>query len=135
MNLQDNAQMTATQETPMDKHPDCIFCKIAAGEIPSRKVYEDDELFAFHDISPWAPVHFLIIPKRHIPSMASLTEADAALMGRIMTLAPQLALEQGCEPYPQGGYRIVINTGEQGGQEVHHLHVHVIGGPRPWAKG
>ena len=127
--------MTATQETPMDKHPDCIFCKIAAGEIPSRKVYEDDELFAFHDISPWAPVHFLIIPKQHIHSMASLTDADAALMGRIMTLAPQLALEQGCEPYPQGGYRIVINTGEQGGQEVHHLHVHVIGGPRPWAKG
>ena len=68
-------------------------------------------------------------------TMASLTDADAALMGRIMTLAPQLALEQGCEPYPQGGYRIVINTGEQGGQEVHHLHVHVIGGPRPWAKG
>ena len=127
--------MTATQETPMDKHPDCIFCKIAAGEIPSRKVYEDDELFAFHDISPWAPVHFLIIPKQHIPSMASLTDADAALMGRIMTLAPPLALEQGCEPYPPGGYRIVITTGEQGGQEVHHLHVHVIGGPRPWAKG
>ena len=135
MNLSDNARMTETQETLMDKHPDCIFCKIAAGEIPSRKVYEDDELFAFHDISPWAPVHFLIIPKRHIPSMASLTEADAGLMGRIMTLAPKLALEQGCEPYPQGGYRIVINTGDQGGQEVHHLHVHVIGGPRPWLKG
>ena len=135
MNLPDNARMTETQEIPMDKHPDCIFCKIAAGEIPSRKVYEDDELFAFHDISPWAPVHFLIIPKRHIPSMATLTEADAGLMGRIMTLAPRLALEQGCEPYPQGGYRIVINTGEQGGQEVHHLHVHVIGGPRPWLKG
>ena len=114
---------------------DCIFCKIAAGEISSRKVYEDDELFAFHDISPWAPVHFLIIPKRHITSMAALTEADAALMGKIMTLAPKLAMEQGCEPYPEGGFRVVINTGEQGGQEVHHLHVHVIGGPRPWKKG
>lgn len=119
----------------MDKHPDCIFCKIAAGDIPARKVYEDDELFAFHDIAPWAPVHFLIIPKRHIPSMASLTEADAALVGRIMLLAPKLALEQGCEPYPNGGFRVVINTGEHGGQEVHHLHVHVIGGPRPWRKG
>ena len=67
--------------------------------------------------------------------MAALTEADAALMGKIMTLAPKLAMEQGCEPYPEGGFRVVINTGEQGGQEVHHLHVHVIGGPRPWKKG
>lgn len=119
----------------MDQHTDCIFCKISAGEIPSRKVYEDDELFAFHDIAPWAPVHFLIVPKKHISSMASVTEADAALLGRIMTLAPRLALEQGCEPYPEGGFRVQINTGNHGGQEVHHLHVHVIGGPRPWKKG
>ena len=125
----------------LSNHPDvsmqadCIFCKIAAGQIPSNKVYEDEDIFAFHDINPWAPVHFLIIPKRHISSMAALTEADAALMGKIMTLAPKLAMEQGCEPYPEGGFRVVINTGEQGGQEVHHLHVHVIGGPRPWKKG
>ena len=114
---------------------DCIFCKIAAGAIPARKVYEDDEIFAFHDIAPWAPVHFLMIPKRHIASMAQLEAQDAALMGKIMTLAPKLALEQGCEPYPDGGFRVVVNTGAHGGQEVQHLHVHVMGGPRPWAKG
>ena len=115
--------------------PDCIFCKIAAGQIPARKVYEDDEIFAFHDIAPWAPVHFLMIPKRHIASMAQLGADDAALMGKIMTLAPKLALEQGCEPYPNGGFRVVVNTGAHGGQEVPHLHVHVMGGPRPWSKG
>ncbi len=115
--------------------PDCIFCKIAAGQIPARKVYEDDDIFAFHDIAPWAPVHFLMIPKRHIASMAQLGADDAALMGKIMTLAPKLALEQGCEPYPNGGFRVVVNTGAHGGQEVPHLHVHVMGGPRPWAKG
>lgn len=114
---------------------DCIFCRIVVGEIPSRKVYEDDELLAFHDISPWAPVHFLIIPKSHIPSMAQL-DSDSAdhqrIMGKIMTLAPKLAMEQGCQAYPDGGFRTVVNTGSHGGQEVHHLHVHVIGGPRPW---
>lgn len=113
----------------------CIFCKIVAGQIPSRKVYEDDEILAFHDIAPWAPVHFLLIPKRHIPSMAHLQDSDAALMGRMMTLAPKLAAEQGCNPYPEGGFRVVVNTGAEGGQEVHHLHVHVMGGPRPWARG
>lgn len=115
--------------------PHCIFCKIVAGCIPSRKVYEDEELLAFHDINPWAPVHFLLIPKRHIPSMAHLQASDTTLMGRIMMLAPQLALQNGCKPYPAGGFRVVINTGDDGGQEVHHLHVHVIGGPRPWIKG
>ena len=113
----------------------CIFCKIIAGKIPSRKVYEDEELFAFHDIQPAAPVHFMIIPKQHIASMAQLTPADSAVMGRIMTLAPKLALEQGCNPYPDGGFRVVVNTGTEGGQEVHHLHVHVMGGPRPWRIG
>ena len=115
---------------------DCIFCRIAKGEIPSRKVYEDEELFAFHDINPWAPIHFLVIPKAHIPSMAQLDgEAHARMMGKLMTLAPQLAAEQGAEPYPAGGFRVVVNTGDQGGQEVHHLHVHVLAGPRPWARG
>jgi len=113
----------------------CLFCKIAAGKIPSRKVYEDDELLAFHDINPWAPVHFLIIPKAHIASMAQLGPEHETLLGRMMVLAPRLALEQGCRPYPDGGYRIVTNTGVEGGQEVHHLHFHVMGGARPWLRG
>ena len=119
----------------MSTPDNCIFCKIAAGTIPSRKVYEDDELFAFHDIHPWAPVHFMIIPKMHIPSMAQAGPEHAALLGRMLVLAPRLALEQGCSPYPDGGFRIVVNTGAAGGQEVHHLHMHVMGGPRPWLKG
>ncbi|MGL4666725.1 MAG: histidine triad nucleotide-binding protein [Saezia sp.] len=115
--------------------PNCIFCKIAAGEIPCKKVYEDEELLAFHDINPWAPVHFLIIPKTHIPSMAQVGTEHSALLGKIMTLAPKLAIESGCRPFPEGGFRMVINTGDDGGQEVHHLHVHVIGGAKPWKKG
>ena len=118
----------------MSDESSCIFCKIIEGKIPSRKVYEDDEIFVFHDIAPWAPVHFMMVPKKHIASMAQLTPEDSALMGKIMTLAPTLALEQGCRPYPEGGYRVVVNTGMEGGQEVHHLHVHVMGGPRPWAR-
>ena len=119
----------------MSHSDNCIFCKIAAGAIPSRKVYEDDELFAFHDLHPWAPVHFLMIPKAHIPSMAQVGPEHEALLGRMMVLAPKLAQELGCNPYPAGGFRIMTNTGAEGGQEVHHLHIHVIGGPRPWLKG
>jgi len=114
---------------------DCIFCKIVAGVIPSRKVYEDEDLYAFHDIHPWAPVHFLLIPKLHILSMAHLTSAHEALLGKMMVMAPKLALQEGCGPYPEGGYRLVTNTGAEGGQEVHHLHFHVMGGPRPWLRG
>ncbi len=114
---------------------DCLFCKIAAGTAPSRRVYEDDELYAFDDINPWAPVHFLIIPKTHIASMAQVGPAHAALLGRMMLLAPKLAAVQGCNPYPDGGFRILTNTGAEGGQEVHHLHLHVMGGARPWLKG
>ena len=114
--------------------PDCLFCKIVAGKIPSKMVYQDDELYAFHDIHPWAPVHFLMVPKLHIPSMAHLQAEHVGLMGRMMVLAPQLALEQGCGSYPAGGFRLLANTGDEGGQEVHHLHVHVRGGPRPWLK-
>lgn len=80
-------------------------------------------------------MHFLLIPKQHIASMAQVGSEHAALMGKMMTLAPKLALEQGCRPYPEGGFRIMVNTGADGGQEVHHLHLHVIGGPRPWLKG
>lgn len=115
--------------------PNCLFCKIIAGKIPSRKVYEDEDLFAFHDIHPWAPVHFLLVPKQHIASMAGLEPEHERLMGRMMVLAPRLALEQGCNPYPEGGFRMVCNTGAEGGQEVQHLHVHVMGGPRPWLRG
>ncbi|HSV45907.1 MAG TPA: histidine triad nucleotide-binding protein [Ramlibacter sp.] len=115
--------------------PNCIFCKIVEGKIPSRKVYEDDDIFVFHDIAPWAPVHFLMVPKVHIPSLAQVGPEHAPLLGRMLSLAPKLALEAGCGPYPQGGHRVVINTGAEGGQEVHHLHVHVMGGPRPWLKG
>lgn len=113
----------------------CLFCRIVAGQIPSKIVYQDDELFVFHDINPWAPVHFLMIPKLHIPSMAQLGPEHAGLMGRMMVLAPQLALQQGCNPYPDGGFRMLSNTGAEGRQEVPHLHIHVMGGPRPWLRG
>ena len=113
----------------------CIFCRIAKGEIPSRKVYEDEEVLAFHDIHPGAPIHFLMLPKKHILSLAQAQPEDVGLLGRMLALAPRLAQEQGCNPYPEGGFRVVVNTGTEGGQEVHHLHVHVLGGPRPWARG
>lgn len=120
---------------PPYHEPDCLFCKIVQGKIPCRKVYEDEEIFGFHDIHPGAPVHFMLIPKTHIPSFAQLAADDTGLIGRMMVLAPQLALKEGCRPYPEGGFRIVANTGSDGGQEVRHLHVHVMGGPRPWLKG
>ena len=103
---------------------DCIFCKIARGELPCRKVYEDDEVLAFHDINPVAPVHFMLVPKLHLASLAEADEAHAALLGRMLLLAPELAKEQGLE----NGFRTVINTGKGGGQEVFHLHIHIIGG-------
>jgi len=103
---------------------DCLFCKIARGEIPSRKVYEDDEVFAFHDTHPVAPVHFMLIPKQHIVSLLEAEAAQQALLGKMLLLAPQLAREQGL----QHGFRTVINSGKGGGQEVFHLHIHVIGG-------
>ncbi len=119
----------------MHHDENCLFCKIVAGKIPSRKVYEDDEIFAFHDIHPWAPVHFLIVPKNHIESLAQVDATNVDLLGRMMVLAPKLALQEGCRPYPEGGFRIVSNTGAEGGQEVHHMHWHVMGGPRPWLRG
>lgn len=115
--------------------PDCIFCKIAQGKIPSRKVYEDDDILAFHDIHPWAPVHFLMIPKDHITSLAHVGTQHQDVLGRMLGMAGKLALQEGARPYPEGGFRVVVNTGGDGGQEVHHLHLHVIGGPRPWLKG
>jgi histidine triad (HIT) family protein len=119
----------------MNQDPNCIFCKIAQGKIPSKKIYEDDEIIAFHDIHPWAPVHFLLVPKEHITSMAHVEDRHAPMLGKLMSLVPRLAKQEGTRPYPEGGFRVVINTGGDGGQEVPHLHVHVIGGPRPWLKG
>jgi histidine triad (HIT) family protein len=115
----------------MSADPNCIFCKIVAGQIPSKKAYEDAELLAFHDIHPWAPVHLLIIPKRHIASLYDAVLPDEALLGRMLGLAPRLMRELGVAD----GFRSVVNTGPNGGQEVYHLHMHVLGGPRPWAKG
>jgi histidine triad (HIT) family protein len=106
---------------------DCIFCRIVRGEIPSRKVYEDDEILAFHDVHPLAPVHFMIVPKRHVASLAECDMSHQALLGRMMAVAPRLAREQGSPD----GFRTVVNTGRVGGQEVYHLHMHVIGGPAP----
>ena len=115
----------------MNADPDCIFCKIVAGRIPARKVFEDEELLAFHDIHPWAPVHVLVIPKLHIASLADVAPQHDALLGRMLGLAPRLMKELGVV----NGFRTVVNTGRDGGQEVPHLHMHVFGGPRPWAKG
>ena len=106
---------------------DCVFCKIVRGEIPSKKVYEDDDILAFHDINPAAPVHFMLIPKRHIDSLAHATADDAMVLGRIMTLTGRLAKEQGSPD----GYRTIVNTGRIGRQDVMHVHVHVVGGPNP----
>jgi histidine triad (HIT) family protein len=104
---------------------DCLFCKIARGEIPCKKVYEDDEIFAFHDINPVAPVHFLMVPKAHVPSLYECEEHHRPTLGRILGLAGKLAREQGATD----GFRTIINTGRVGRQEVYHVHVHIIGGP------
>jgi len=103
---------------------DCLFCKIVRGEIPCRKVYEDNEVLAFYDINPVAPVHFMLVPKLHLDSLVEAGDAHTALLGKMMLLAPRLAKEQGLDH----GFRTVINTGKGGGQEIFHLHIHVIGG-------
>ena len=102
----------------------CLFCKIARGQIPSRKVYEDADIFAFHDIHPVAPVHFMIIPKQHIASLADCDMSHQGILGKILATAPRLARVQGSTD----GFRLIINSGRVGRQEVYHLHVHVIGG-------
>jgi len=115
----------------MSTDPNCLFCKIAAGQIPARKAYEDDAVLAFHDIHPWAPVHILLIPKQHIATLADVGPEHQELLGRMMVLAPRLMRELGVT----NGFRTVVNTGSDGGQEVYHLHIHTMGGPRPWIKG
>lgn len=106
---------------------DCIFCRIAKGEIPSQKVYEDDEILAFKDIHPQRPVHVLVIPKKHLGSLADATAADVPVLGKMLARANEIAVAQGSP----NGFRVIINTGEIGHQEVAHLHMHIVGGPEP----
>ena len=106
---------------------DCIFCKIVKGEIPSKKVYEDEEILAFEDINPMAPVHILVIPKKHIKSVNELEEEDNKLIGKIFLVIKNIAKEKGID---EKGYRVVTNIGENGGQEVKHLHFHILGGKK-----
>jgi histidine triad (HIT) family protein len=106
---------------------DCIFCKIVRGELPSRRIHEDSEVLAFHDIHPVAPVHFLIIPKQHIATLADCNESHSRILGKMLALAPRLASEQGSND----GFRTVINSGRVGRQDVYHLHVHILGGSEP----
>ena len=111
---------------------DCIFCKIVSGEIPSTKVYEDDTVVAFNDLSPQAPVHVLIIPKEHIASCDEVTDENSAVVGHIFAVAAKIAKEKGLT----NGYRVVNNCGEEGGQTVHHLHFHLMGGRQfTWPAG
>lgn len=103
---------------------DCLFCRIISGGIPAKKAYEDDKALAFYDIDPKAPVHVLIVPKKHIVSIAEVGEEDFGLIAHLMKVAQQLAEEFKLE----NGFRVVINTGRDGGQSVNHLHVHLLGG-------
>jgi histidine triad (HIT) family protein len=104
---------------------DCIFCKIIAGQIPTEILYQDEEIIAFRDIKPLAPVHLLIVPRKHVPSLNDMKEGDAALVGRMVSVASRLAVEQGIA---DRGYRLVINCGKEGGQLVPHVHMHLLGG-------
>ena len=105
--------------------PNCLFCKIVQGTIPSEKVYEDEDVLAFHDIRPVAPVHFLIIPKAHVPTLYEAGMAQHKALGKMLALAGELARKEGAGD----GFRCIINTGRVGHQEVYHVHMHVIGGP------
>jgi histidine triad (HIT) family protein len=116
----------------------CLFCKIAAKQIPAKILYEDEDVVAFHDINPAAPVHFLIVPRKHISTLADCSDSDQALLGKMTLLAPRLAQQEGCGysadggERGSGGFKTQFNTGPDGGQEVYHIHMHVLGGPRPW---
>lgn len=104
---------------------ECVFCQIVAGKLPSDIVYQDEEVIAFHDINPQSPTHMLIIPKKHISSLAELAEGETSLMGHMVNIANQLAKREGVA---QSGYRLVVNCGQEGGQLVPHLHLHLLGG-------
>ena len=105
----------------------CIFCKIVAGDIPSKKIYEDDLVYAFHDINPQRQVHILVIPKQHLTSLQHVSASDEPTLGRMLAVANQLAVKAGSPD----GFRVIINNGEIGCQEVPHLHAHVVGGDQP----
>jgi len=107
--------------------PNCIFCKIARGEIPSKKAYEDEDIFAFHDIRPQAPVHLLVIPKEHVATMYDAGMAQHRPLGKMLAMAGELARKEGAAD----GFRIILNTGRVGHQEVYHVHMHILGGPEP----
>lgn len=108
---------------------DCIFCKIVAGEIPAKKLYEDDEVVAFWDISPQAPVHFLVIPKKHLAAPVDITEEDDQVIGKMIRIGARLATEQGVAD----GFRVIFNNGKKAGQVVFHIHMHIMGGKeKPW---
>lgn len=107
------------------EHKDCIFCKIVAQEIPGEKVYEDEHVYAFHDIAPAAPIHVLVIPKKHIPSLMDLQTEDQTLLGHIFAAIQKIATDLGLE---KEGFRVVNNIGEKGGQTVYHIHFHLLGG-------
>jgi histidine triad (HIT) family protein len=111
----------------MKADPNCIFCKIVRGEIPAQKVYEDDEVLAFPDIRPQAPVHLLVIPKAHLANLYDATAAHQSSLGKMLAVAGRLAREAGAAD----GFRTIINTGRVGHQEVYHVHMHVLGGPEP----
>lgn len=104
---------------------DCIFCKIIKGEIPSNKVYEDENVLAFHDINPAAPIHILVIPKKHISMLTDLKEEDERLIGKIYTTINKIAEKEG---FKEEGYRVIANCGKDSGQEVMHIHFHILGG-------
>jgi len=106
---------------------ECIFCQIIAGKVPSQILHQDEEVIAFRDVAPQAPTHLIIIPKRHIPSLAHLSEAESLLIGHMVNIANQLAKEAGIS---QSGYRLAISCGKEGGQLVPHLHMHLLGGRR-----
>ena len=106
---------------------DCIFCKIIKGEIPSTKVYEDEEILAFNDVNPAAPIHILVVPKKHIESLAHLEKEDEVLVGKIYGVINKIAEEQG---FKDEGFRVIVNCGENGGQEVMHLHFHILAGKK-----
>ena len=103
----------------------CIFCKIIKGEIPSTKVYEDEEILAFNDINPAAPIHVLVIPKKHIKSLAEMEDEDEKIVGKIYKVINEIAEKQG---FKDNGYRVIVNCGKDGGQEVGHLHFHLLAG-------
>lgn len=115
-----------------DRDPNCLFCRIVAGEIPSDRVHEDDDVFAFRDINPQAPTHVLVVPRRHVAGVDALTDEDGELLGRLYSAVRAVARREGIS----GAYRVVSNEGEEAGQSVFHLHLHLLGGrPMRWPPG